>query len=77
MTIDQLRQIAGQSRRRAMHCPICNCLLVDDPAETFTGRLRQLCNGHSRGRYTASHQATLRLLADVADLLVAEMERVK
>lgn len=77
MTIDQLRQIAGQSRRRAMHCTICCHYRFEDPAEQFTGRKRQLCAGHSRDRYTASHQATLRLLADVADLLVAELERAK
>jgi len=74
-TIGQLRQVAGQANRRAMHCPVCCYPRFADPELAIgKGRVRQLCAGHSRDRYTASHHATLKLLAEVAAQLIEVLE---
>jgi len=74
-SLDQLRIIAGQSHRRAMHCPICSYPRFDAPELAIgKGRIRQLCAGHTRDRYTIAHQTSLRLLAEVATQLVEILE---
>jgi len=73
--LDKLRIISGQSRRRALHCTICQQnRYADPPLEIGAGRIRVLCSGHSRDRANESHAQTLRLLADVADELIRIME---
>jgi len=74
-TADQLRQIAGQSRRRAEHCPQCSYPLnAGDEPKLIGGRFRQCCSGHTRKVYVKSHAETLLLLAAIADELIAEKE---
>lgn len=76
MTPSQLRQIAGQSRRRALHCPQCGYpLQTADGDVVINGRYRQTCAGHTRGKYVASHAKTLLLLAEVAQQLAELLEQ--
>jgi len=73
--VEKLRIISGQSRRRALHCTICQQnRYADPPLEIGQGRIRVLCSGHSRDRANESHAQTLRLLADVADELIRLLE---
>jgi len=73
--VEKLRIISGQSRRRALHCTVCQMQrYADPPLEIGHSRIRVLCSGHSRDRANESHAQTLRLLADLADELIRIME---
>lgn len=74
MTPEQLRDLARQSNRRALHCPLCGYPSTRLPPETNPHGLTQMCSGHTREKYNASHSQTLRILATIALELADKLE---